>query len=425
MKQLTELIREDMRPALGVTEPGAIAYIMAVAREQLGEKALRAELYLNSGMYKNAFSCGIPNSAHNGNVYAAALGLVGGDAARGLEALAAITPEQERQAEALVAGGAVKVFLDHMGSEIYLRAVVSGESSSCEAIIQHSHTNLVYLARNGEVLRDTRAPQTASAEAESAAIHGYTLHELLRYAETVDAAEIDFIREAFRMNLALLEEGLASPRAGFAAALLAANGGERISEDERATAQLLCSGAIEARVIGLSRPAMSITGSGAHGIICTMPLYGYAAIHALGEERLCRATALSYLITQYIKEYSGKLSAFCGCGIAAGSGMACALTWLRGGDEEAVVRTLRNMAAGITGMICDGGNQGCTMKSIVAVDAAFRASELAMQGLCIAPEHGICAETPEQTMRNMGRIAAPGMVETESEIVRIMEDKLK
>lgn len=425
MKQLTELIRSDMRPALGVTEPGAIAYIMAEARDHLGEEALRAELYLNSGMYKNAFSCGIPNSAHNGNVYAAALGLTGGDAARGLEALASITPAQERAAEELVKSGAVKVYLDHMGSEIYLRAVVRGETNQCEAIIQHSHTNLVYLARNGEVLRDERKPQTDSAEPESAAIHGYTLHELLRYAETVDFAEIDFIRAAFEMNLALLEEGIASPRAGFTAALLRANGGERISRDERATAQLLCSGAIEARVIGLSRPAMSITGSGAHGIICTMPLYGYAKIHDLSDEALCRATALSYLITQYIKEYSGKLSAFCGCGIAAGSGMACALTWLRGGDEDAIVRTLRNMAAGITGMICDGGNQGCTMKSVVAVDAAFRASDLAMQGLCIAPEHGICADTPEQTMRNMGRIAAPGMVETEGEIVRIMEDKLK
>ena len=148
-----------------------------------------------------------------------------------------------------------------------------------------------------------------------------------------------------------------------------------LSEDEVKTAQLLCNGAIEARVLGLDKPAMSITGSGAHGIIATLPLFADQQIHQeeIAEEKLLRATALSYLITMYIKEYSGKLSAFCGCGIAAGTGMACGLCYLKGGSYADMERVICNMASGITGMICDGGNQGCTMKGIVAVDAAFRA----------------------------------------------------
>ena len=141
------------------------------------------------------------------------------------------------------------------------------------------------------------------------------------------------------------------------------------------------------------------------------------------DDILLRAAALSYLITMYIKEYSGKLSAFCGCGIAAGTGMACALAFMRNADEEAITMVIQNMASGLTGMICDGGNHGCTMKGIVAVDAAFRAADMAMDGVCIEDIHGINGRTPEDTMRNMGLIASPGMVQTEKTIVEIMEQK--
>lgn len=141
------------------------------------------------------------------------------------------------------------------------------------------------------------------------------------------------------------------------------------------------------------------------------------------EEALLRAAALSYLITMYIKEYSGRLSAFCGCAIAAGTGMACGLAFMKGADEEGIGRVIRNMASGMTGMICDGGNHGCTMKGIVAVDAAFRAVDMALAGVSIGSIHGINGRTPEDTMRHMGRIASPGMVETEKTIVEIMEKK--
>ena len=170
---------------------------------------------------------------------------------------------------------------------------------------------------------------------------------------------------------------------------------------------------------------MSITGSGAHGIIAAMPLFAYYEVNyeVVDDDLLLRATALSYLITMYIKEYSGKLSAFCGCGIAAGTGMACGLAYLRGGGEEELTKVIQNMASGLTGMICDGGNHGCVMKGITAVDAAFRAVDLAMEGICIENIHGINGKTPEDTMRNMGLIASPGMEETEKTIVEIIENK--
>ena len=225
------------------------------------------------------------------------------------------------------------------------------------------------------------------------------------------------------MNLALCKAGLDSPKTAYGPYLLAENGGLLISDDEQKTASLLCNAAIEARVLGLPEPAMSITGSGAHGIIATMPLYAAYKVNGYSEESLLRAAALSDLVCMYIKEYSGKLSAFCGCAIAAGTGMACGLVLLRGGSTEDMSRTIDNMASSITGMICDGGNQGCAMKGVVAVDAAYRSAAMAMKNVYIYPVHGINGPTPEETMRNMGQIASPGMVGTEKTIVEILEHK--
>lgn len=429
MKELTRLIREDMKPALGVTEPGAIAFAAASARAHVQGEITKVKVALNSGMYKNAYTCGIPDSLHFGNLYAAALGAVAADAKKGLQSLADITDEDDAKAARMVECGMVEAVLDHIGSEITIDATVETEQDRCTVHIRDSHTHIVCVEKNGEKIYEEEVGKKTAGETESSGkvpvIHRYSLHEILGYVREVPAEEISFIREAFSMNQELLEEGIGSDRAVMTQCLLKDNGGGIVSKDALKTAQLMCNGAIEARVLGFGRPAMSITGSGAHGIIATMPLLAWyqAAGNGMDEAELLRAAALSYLITMYIKEYSGRLSAFCGCGIAAGTGMACGLAFMRGADEEAVGRVIRNMASGLTGMICDGGNHGCTMKGIVAVDAAFRAVELALEGACIGSIHGINGKTPEDTMRHMGMIASPGMVGTEKTIVEIMEQK--
>ena len=428
MEELTRLIKEDMRPALGVTEPGAIAYAVAKARGYVTGEVQHVRVALNSGMYKNAFTCGIPNSSRYGNLYAAALGAVAADAEKGLESLADITPEDDDRAAQMVDDGKIEVVLDHIGSRITIDATVETASDRCTVHIRDSHTHIVKIEKNGSCIFEdekTTSSHDEEEEKETPLIHKYTLSDMLTYIKNVSEEEISFIRGAFSMNMDLLEEGIHSNRAVIARQLLKDNNKEIISDDARKTAQLLCNGAIEARVLGLSRPAMSITGSGAHGIIATMPLFAYYQVNykVVDDDILLRATALSYLITMYIKEYSGRLSAFCGCGIAAGTGMACGLAYMRGASEKQIVMVIQNMASGLTGMICDGGNHGCTMKGIVAVDAAFRSVDLAMADVCIEDIHGINGRTPEDTMRNMGRIASPGMVETEKTIVEIMEQK--
>ncbi len=466
MHELSTLIKKDMVPALGVTEPGAISFCVAKAKSYAKGELLHLNVAMNSGMYKNAFTCGIPNSKEVGNVFAAALGYVAGNPDKGLESLANVTPADNVSAQRLIDEGKITVALSGISSRIFMEATLKTTESKVLLTIRDTHTNITKIVVNGETVLETDdkdeaidRPEAGITESDKTeegcgitesdkteegcgitesnkvaeetgttkihSIHGYTLAELVDYVNTVSLEEIEFVKEAYKVNLELFEEALKNPRTTFARQLLAMNGGEVISKDEQMTASLLCNATIEARVIGLDKPAMSITGSGAHGIIATMPLYGIYKIHGLSEEMLYRATMLSYLICTYIKEYSGRLSAFCGCAIAAGTGMACGLVYLKGGTVEQMEYTLNNMASSITGMICDGGNQGCTMKGVAACDAAFRSVSFAMKGVHIDKVHGINGNTPEETMRNMGLIASPGMVGTEKTIVEIFEEKLR
>lgn len=424
MKKLTKLILDDMRPALGVTEPGAIAFAVATAKKYVSGEVKLIRLVLNSGMYKNAFTCGIPNSREVGNEHAAALGYVAADADKGLECLEGVKPHHNKEAKALISEGKVKVELGDINSRIYILAEVTTNEGFASVTIRDTHTNITQITKDGKIVFEKRTDdQRAKENVSVPLVHRYTLRRLLNYSRTVPIEEIRFIRQAYDLNLALFEQAIKSRSTPFAHYLFKKNGLRIISDVEQTSASLLCNAAIEARVLGLSRPAMSITGSGAHGIIATLPLYASTQVNHYSEEQLLRATTLSYLVCMYIKEYSGKLSAFCGCAIAAGTGMACGLAFLKGGTLKTLQLVIQNMASSITGMICDGGNHGCTMKGIVAVDAAFQSVNFALEGIAIGNSHGINGHSPEETMRNIGRIASPGMVETESIIVKMMREK--
>ena len=425
MEKLAKLIFDDMKPALGVTEPGAIAFAASKARSYTKGEIEEVSVEMNSGMYKNAFTCGIPNSDEVGNIFAAALGVVAGNPEKGLESLADVTEKDNETAEKLVEEGKVKVKLSGISSDIFIEATVKTKSDICIVTIKNSHTNIVRITLNGEIIFEKEEKDKENEIEETPLIHKYTLKDLVSYVKNVDIKEIEFIQKAFDVNMELFNEGLKSRKSTFIHQLFKMNGEKIFSDNVLSTAQLLCNGAIEARVIGLDKPAMSITGSGAHGIIAVMPLLAEQKVKNLSEEILLRAAALSYLVCMYIKEYSGRLSAFCGCGIAAGTGMACGLVFMRNGSVEEMGHTINNMASSITGMICDGGNQGCTMKGVAATDAAFRSAEFAMNGVYIYNVHGINGNTPEETMRNMGLIASPGMTGTEKTIVEIFENKIR
>lgn len=345
MEKLTKLIFDDMKPALGVTEPGAIAFAASKARSYTKGEIEEVSVEMNSGMYKNAFTCGIPNSDEVGNIFSAALGVVAGNPEKGLESLADVTEKDNETAEKLVEEGKVKVKLSGISSDIFIEAAVKTKSDICVVTIKNSHTNIVRITLNGEVIFEKEEKDKENEIEETPLIHKYTLKDLVSYVKNVDIKEIEFIQKAFDVNMELFNEGLKSRKSTFIHQLFKMNGEKIFSDNVLSTAQLLCNGAIEARVIGLDKPAMSITGSGAHGIIAVMPLLAEQKVKNLSEEILLRAAALSYLVCMYIKEYSGRLSAFCGCGIAAGTGMACGLVFMRNGSVEEMGHTINNMAS--------------------------------------------------------------------------------
>lgn len=420
MHPLIELIKKDMVPALGVTEPGCIAFAVAKAKSYLTSKPERVVLSLNSGLYKNAYTCGIPNSSHYGIKYAAAFGLIMADSQKGLQALEGITPDDDRKAEQLIQKGRIIVKLSCISSALYCQATVYSKHEECTVTIEQSHTNITSIRLNGQFIFHN---VIQNRQDTTPLIHQYSVKDIWEAVRSFSEEELSFIQKAFDMNMSLFKEGLQSQKTVILHQLYRMNENTIFSKDVQKSASLLCNGAIEARVLGLEAPAMSITGSGAHGIIATLPLYAYSVLNHCTNKQLYQATALSYLICMYIKEYSGKLSAFCGCGIAAGTGMACGLVYLQQGNKEQIDHVIRNMASSITGMICDGGNHGCVMKGMAAVDIAFESAQLAMADVSIESVHGINGMSIEDTLKNMGEIADPGMRETEKVIVDILKKK--
>ena len=246
MKELTRLIKEDMKPALGVTEPGAIAYAVASARTYVQGEITKVRVAMNSGMYKNAYTCGIPNSSHFGILYAAALGAVAADAGKGLESLEDITPKDDIKAAEMVDRGLIEAVLDHIGSEITIDATVETTQDCCTVHIRDAHTNIVSIEKNGiGIYQKEEGKETdgsghgghLAGEGEIPAVHRYSLREIVEYVREAPEEEISFIREAFSMNMELLEEGIASGRTVITKHLLKENGGDVISDDVRKTSQ--------------------------------------------------------------------------------------------------------------------------------------------------------------------------------------------
>ena len=429
-KKLIEAVKNDLTPSLGVTEPGAIAYTAAEASKAIGGRVLSVSAKLNSGVYKNSFTCAVPGTGGMGCALAAALGAVCGDPDKKLMATEGASFEDIGKARQLVSEGKATAELSSISPEIRIEAEVKTENGLASALITGKHDHIAELTVNGStVFREEAAGKAEETGFKVSSVSLYTLLDCIEEAE-----ELDFVDEAVKMNLTLFEEGekkglmpLTTARRGFDHAVISS---------PRDRADHYTCGAIEARVRGANSPAMAITGSGSHGILCTLPVHCAAEYYGFSDRQRRRALLLSMLVTMFIKENSGLLSTACGCVLAGGTGACLGITYLFARnaygpnepkrDRAAVVRmltdALNSMAASVTGMICHGGNSGCSLKASVGVNMAFSAAEMALDGAGAESVHGILGDTPEETMRNMGRIARD-MLPVEKTILDIMSCK--
>lgn len=401
-----------MKPALGVTEIGAIALACATAFEAVEGTLQRIKVTTDPGLFKNTFSCMVPGTDEMGSEIAAILGVLAGDPDLGLKVLNNIKEADIEKAKKLRDQDICDVDVKKGFTDIFVDAKVTTSKGVGRAIIKNSHENIVRVTVNGEAIYDSKVEREQKEHHMDVA--DLTLSDFKEFADKVPFEEINFVLDSIPMNKQLAHEG---GKLGI---------GEGIADLEDSTvnyAQLLTAKAVDARLSGIPKPAMSIAGSGSHGIIATMPLAAVAEREHVNEEKLARAIALSYLVTLCIKEQSGKLSAFCGCAIAAGTGASAGVTYLLEGGEEEIGYAVNNMAGNITGMICDGGNLGCALKAMTGASAAVKSALFALKDITIPPKSGIVGDTVEETMENMGTIASLGMVETDEVILGIMLER--
>lgn len=411
---LIATVKNDLTPSLGVTEPGAIAYASSVAARAVGGKVKSVCVKLNSGIYKNSFTCAVPGTDGMGCALAAALGAVCGDPEKKLMATEGAGDADIEEAKRLVSSGSAQAELASVSPEIFIEATVETENGAAAATVRGKHDRLVSLTVNGEQ-KEIPCAETAGGEKEFC-VSSVPFGEILR---CVDGSEgLEFIDKAIAMNMALYEEGLRTDLIPLTSARIPSP-----TSREDYAERLTC-GAIEARVRGAASPAMAITGSGSHGILCTLPIHAAARFDGIDACRERRALLLSMLVTRYIKELSGLLSTACGCVLAGGTGAALGLVYLYANDdlENRLTDALNSMAASVTGMICHGGNTGCSLKAAVGVKMAFAAAKMALEGCGAESVHGILGASADETMRNMARIAKD-MLPVEQSIIDIMESK--
>lgn len=421
-EQIIALIKREVVPAIGCTEPIAVALCVAKATETLGCHPENIKVFLSANILKNAMGVGIPGTDMIGLPIAVALGALIGKSEYQLEVLKDSNPEAVEAGKKMIESQCIDIALkENIEEKLYIEAVCAHGNDSATAIISGGHTNFVYISRNQDVLLDNRTP--ASADAQAAHVE-LTLRKVFDFATTAPLEEIEFILEARRLNKNAAERSFQGKYGHELGRMLRNSQTERNIMGNNTFTHILSytSAACDARMAGAMIPVMSNSGSGNQGIAATLPVVVYAEDNHNSEEELTRALILSHLTAIYIKQSLGRLSALCGCVVAA-TGSSCGITYLMGGGYQQVMYAVQNMIATLTGMICDGAKPSCALKLTSGVSTAVMSAIMAMEQKCVTAVEGIIEENVNQSIRNLTKIGSEGMNETDKLVLDIMTHK--
>ncbi|MDE5622768.1 MAG: L-serine ammonia-lyase, iron-sulfur-dependent, subunit alpha [Alistipes sp.] len=420
-ERIVALINREVVPAIGCTEPIAVALCTARAAEVLGCRPERIDVRLSANILKNAMGVGIPGTGMIGLPIAVALGALAGRSELQLEVLRDVTPEAVAEGRRYIDEKRIAIALREVSAEkLYIEVEVSAGGHGAVAVIAGSHTAFVRIVRDGEVLLDAGSASAAGEQDEEVPL---TLARVWEFATTSPVEELQFILESRRLNRAAAERALASDFGHSVGRTLLRGRELEVMGDSIFTRILsYTSAACDARMAGAMIPVMSNSGSGNQGIAATLPVAVYAEQTGATEERTIRALVLSHLTVIYIKQSLGRLSALCGCVVAA-TGSSCGITYLMGGDYGQVAAAVKNMIANLTGMICDGAKPSCAMKLTSGVSTALLSAMMAMDGRCVTSVEGIIEEDVDKCIRNLTAIGRDGMNETDRLVLGIMTSK--
>ncbi|MBO4984157.1 MAG: serine dehydratase subunit alpha family protein [Bacteroides sp.] len=420
-EQIISLVKREVLPAIGCTEPIAVALCVAKATEVLGCRPEHITVLLSANVLKNAMGVGIPGTGMIGLPIAIALGALIGKSEYLLEVLRDCTPQAVEQGKQYIDEKRISIALkEGITEKLYIEVVAETGTDAATAVIAGGHTSFVFIKRNEEVLLDNQTGGELSAEEEEVEL---TLRRVFDFATTAPLAEIEFIRETARLNKAAAEASFKGDYGHGLGRMMRGNYEKKLLGDGTFAHMLAyTSGACDARMAGAMIPVMSNSGSGNQGISATLPVTIFAEENGCTDEQLTRALMLSHLTVIYIKQSLGKLSALCGCVVAA-TGSSCGITWLMGGGYEQVTYAVKNMIANLTGMICDGAKPSCALKVTTGVSTALLSAIMAMEHRCVTAVEGIIDEDVDCSIRNLTRIGASGMNETDRLVLDIMTSK--
>ena len=421
-ERIISLVNKEVVPAIGCTEPMAVALCTAKAATTLGRRPERIEVFLSPNMLKNAMGVGIPGTGMIGLPIAVSLGALIGKPEYELEVLKDLTPATLEQGKRYINDADIDIKLKQGNvDKLYIEVVCRAGSDMATAIISGSHTHFVYVERNGEVVMDNRGGHGGSDEEEDDIQLNFRL--VYDFATTAPLDEISFILKTKEYNMKAAEESIKGNYGHCLGKTMdrplsrGIFGNNIFSHILSRTAS-----ACDARMGGAMIPVMSNSGSGNQGICATNPVVVYALENENTEEELIRALMLSHLTAIYIKQSLGKLSALCGC-VVASTGSSCGITYLMGGDFTRICNSVKNMVANLTGMICDGAKPSCALKISSGVSTALLSALLSMEGKCVTSAEGIVDDDVDKCIHNLTSIGADAMKTTDDMVLDIMTHK--
>ena len=414
--KIIHLIKQEVTPAIGCTEPVAVALAVAKAHELLGTFPEKIDVFLSANVLKNAMGVGIPGTGMVGLPIAIAMGVIVGKSEYGLEVLKDITPEKLLEGQEMIARKIISIHLKENAPDKLFVEVIMTDNNTAKAVISHEHARFSFLSFNDNVLLDLGETKTLDRETEELQL---SFDKVCEFACTTPVDEISFIKRAAELNTSAAVESLKGTY-GHSVAHTLANGmmGNTVFTKMLSVTAAAC----DARMAGAMFPVMSNSGSGNQGIAATLPVSVFAEDSGKSEEELIRALTLSHLMTIYIKQSLGRLSGLCGAVVAA-TGSACGVTYLMGGSREQIGYAVKNMIGNITGMICDGAKPSCALKVSNGVSTATLSALLAMDNKVLSSIEGITDEDVDKTILNLTKIGREGMNETDRMILDIMTHK--
>lgn len=423
-EDILALIRREVVPAMGCTEPVAIALAVAKATELLGTRPQKIRVGLSANMLKNAMGVGIPGTGMIGLPIAIALGAIIGKSEYGLEVLQDVNPGAVEEGKRFIDEGRIEIYLDEKAPSIlHIDVLVSAEASHANAVISGSHTHFARLATSRETLLDELSGDSPSATSGSTASDPQLdMRTVWEFATESPVEELEFILQARDLNK---KAAMLAMTEGYGHSLgytISKHGAKYFGDTPLEHMLIYTSAACDARMAGAAIPVMSNSGSGNQGITATMPVVSFAEDCGATEEQLIRALTLSHLTSIYIKQSLGRLSALCGC-VVASTGSSSGIVYLMGGGYDQVQAAIKNMVANLTGMVCDGAKPSCSMKISSGVSTAMMTALLAMQGRCVTSNEGIVSDDVDCTIRNLTSIGRDAMRETDRLILNIMTNK--